>query len=296
MSRLQANLLLLVAAAVWGGGNVAQKTILRDIDAFSAAGLRSLIGGLLVAPLLLVFKESRMARKGWWHSLFKVSSLFMLALIVQQAAYFDSSVTNASFLVNTDVVITPLFAWLLMGTRPTASIYLSVSLMFAGLFLMSGGTLSGGRSGDLLALLSAAIYALWMVELERHMRFHGCPIATSVAQFLMTALVALPLGVLGGTMTPGSLYGAAPELVVLGVFSTGLGFGLMTAAQRFTTASHTAIIVGAECLFGAAAAFLFLGERPSAMALLGGLLITAAIAVVALGGRNEQIAPAPARG
>jgi drug/metabolite transporter (DMT)-like permease len=287
MSRLQANLLLLVAAALWGAGNVAQKTILQDIDAFSAAGLRSLIGGLLVAPLLLVVKEDRSAQKGWWPSLLRVSSLFALALLIQQTAYFDSSVTNASFLVNTDVVITPLFAWFLMGARPSALTYLAVGLMISGLFLMSGGA-QAGSSGDLLALLSAVVYALWLVELERHMRLHGRPIATSAAQFLGTAVVALPLGAMGDTMTPQTLYDAAPELIVLGVFSTALAFSLMTAAQRFTTASHAAIIVGAECVFGALAAFLVLGERPSATALLGGLLISAAIIVVALGARGAE--------
>jgi drug/metabolite transporter (DMT)-like permease len=291
MSRLQANLLLLIVACLWGCGNVAQKTILLDIDAFSAAGMRSLIGGLLVAPLLLVFKEQALARQGWWLSLFRVASLFALALILQQIAYLDSSVTNASFLVNTDVVITPVFAWLLMGARPSGGTYLAVALMFAGLFLMSGGGLTGIGMGDLMALLSAAVYALWMVELERHMRLFGRPIATSVAQFLGAALVALPLGIMGGTMTSHTLYGAMPELVMLGAFSTALGFGLMTAAQRFTTASHAAIIVGAECVFGALAAFLLLDERPTAAALAGGALICVAIGVVALAGRNTQTVP-----
>lgn len=293
MSKLQANLLLLVAAALWGGGNVAQKTILEDIDAFSAAGFRSLIGALLIAPLLLVVRERIPVRKGWWPSLFKVAGLFALALILQQVAYIDSSVTNASFLINTDVVITPIFAWFLIGARPSIGTYLAVALMIVGLFLMSGNSLIGIGPGDLMVLMSAVIYALWMVELERHMRLFGCPVATSVAQFLAAAVVALPLGALGSTVTVQALYGAAPELVVLGVFSTAVGFGLITIAQRFTTASHAAIIVGAESVFGAAAAFMLLGERPSSLALAGGVLITAAIAVVALSGPNVEPAVVP---
>ncbi|GLS22157.1 hypothetical protein GCM10007874_51740 [Labrys miyagiensis] len=280
---------------MWGGGNVAQKTILEDIDALSAAGLRSLIAGLLVAPLLLFVEEGERGQKGWWRSLFRVSALFALALVVQQIAYLDSSVTNASFLVNTDVVITPLFAWLLMSARPLPSTYLAVGMTFAGLCLMSDGGVAGIGKGDFTALLSAVIYALWLVELERHMRQFGRPIATSVVQFLGTAVVALPLGALNGGVTLPGLYGAAPELVVLGVFSTALGFGLITLAQRFTTATHAAIIVGAECIFGALAAFLLLGERPSTAALAGGAMIAAAIVVVALSGRSTEPAVVPAQ-
>jgi drug/metabolite transporter (DMT)-like permease len=288
-------MLLLIAAALWGAGNVAQKTILEDIDACSAAGLRSLIGGLLVAPLLLLVKEAGTGRKGWWLSLSRVSILFALALIVQQFAYFDSSVTNASFLVNTDVVITPLFAWLLLGARPSSRTYLAVALTFTGLCLMSGSQIAALRNGDLTALVSATLYALWMVELERHMRQFGRPIATSAGQFLITAAMALPLGAAGGTISMQALHGAAPELLVLGVFSTGCAFGLMTMAQRFTTASHAAIIVGAECIFGALAAFLLLGERPSPVALGGAALIAMAIIIVALSGGKAAPKGVPAR-
>lgn len=41
----------LIAAALWGFGNVAQKTVLEHLDPFSAVGLRRLIGGFLMLPL-----------------------------------------------------------------------------------------------------------------------------------------------------------------------------------------------------------------------------------------------------
>jgi drug/metabolite transporter (DMT)-like permease len=53
VSRTKANLLLLFAAALWGFGNVAQKTVLVHLDALSAVGLRCLIGGLLVLPFIM---------------------------------------------------------------------------------------------------------------------------------------------------------------------------------------------------------------------------------------------------
>ncbi|WP_394295242.1 EamA family transporter [Rhodobacter ferrooxidans] len=52
MSRRHANLLLIDASLLWGFGNVAQKTELVHLDPFSAVGLRCLIGGILVLPLV----------------------------------------------------------------------------------------------------------------------------------------------------------------------------------------------------------------------------------------------------
>ncbi|WP_287249706.1 EamA family transporter [Mesorhizobium sp.] len=47
---MQANCLLLLAAAFWGFGNVAQKTVLDHLDPLSAVDMRCLIAGLMAAP------------------------------------------------------------------------------------------------------------------------------------------------------------------------------------------------------------------------------------------------------
>jgi drug/metabolite transporter (DMT)-like permease len=294
MSRFQANLLLLLAAAMWGGGNVAQKTILEDLDPFSAVGLRALIGGLLVLPLMLCIREEP-AGRGWWPSLFNVTGLFAVALTIQQVSYLESSVTNASFLVNTGAVMTPLIVWLMTRIRPSIPVILAGLMMLSGSLLMSGGMFASVSRGDAAAFLSAIFYAFWIVQLERHMRTFRRPIATTVAQFLAAALLALPIGAACGGFSLHGLYGAMPELGILGVFSTALAFGLMTVSQRFTTASHAAIIVGAESVFGAAAAFLLLGERPSSIALLGALLVLASIVTVALSRQQVQAVDLPSK-
>jgi drug/metabolite transporter (DMT)-like permease len=73
--------------------------------------------------------------------------------------------------------------------------------------------------------------------------FHR-PIATTVVQFLAAAALALTIGVARGGLSLHGPYAAMPELGILGVFSTALALGLTTMSQRFTTASHAAIIVG----------------------------------------------------
>ena len=59
MSKLQANCLLLLAAAFWGFGNVAQKTVLEHLDPLSAVGMRCLIAGLIAAPLTMLERRRK---------------------------------------------------------------------------------------------------------------------------------------------------------------------------------------------------------------------------------------------
>ncbi|WP_292094433.1 DMT family transporter, partial [Mesorhizobium sp.] len=219
MSKLQANCLLLLAAAFWGFGNVAQKTVLDHLDPLSAVGMRCLIAGLMAVPLTMLEWGGKFG-PGYWMSLIKVSILFSISIIIQQVSYLDTSVTNASFLVSTATVMTPLAAWFLVGERPTAIGGLAAAMTLAGVLLLSGGLTASFSQGDLAAILSAACCALWMVELGRHMQTHGAPVATAAAQFLGAAVITLPLGFLQGNLSLAAISDAGPELAVLGIFST----------------------------------------------------------------------------
>ena len=290
MSQLNANLLLLLAAALWGFGNVAQKTVLEDLDPFSAVGLRCLVGGLLVLPLL-AWERGHVVARGFGRSAARVAGLFAAATLVQQTAYISASVTNASFLVNTAAVMTPVFAWLAFRERPSPTVWSSAGLTVIGA-LMLGGGLAGFGPGDLAAILSAALYAAWMVDLGRHMGAFGRPVRTACTQFFAAAAVALPVGAVFGSLTPAAVVAAGPELAVLGVGSTALAFGLQTLAQRYTPATHAAVIVSAEGVFGAVGAALFLGEVATPMQIGGAAIMLAAILHLAL--RTEQTRSASA--
>lgn len=277
MSKLQANLLLLLAAAMWGFGNIPQKTVLDHLDPLSAVGMRCLIGGLLVLPLMLREMATRIpAARGFGTSLARVSALFSVSIALQQIGYGGTSVTNASFLIGTATVMTPIAAWLLLGERVTTALGLAAGLTLAGALLLTGG-ITSFRHGDMAIALAAVCYALWAVELGRHMQAHARAFTTMAAQFLGAAAVTLPLGLLQGNLSAATALDAWPQLLALGLFATAAPFGIQTIAQRFTPASHTAVIVSAESVFGALGAALFLGERISPTGAFGATMMLGAI-------------------
>ncbi len=292
MSRVQANLFLLAAAALWGAGYVPQKLVLSRLDPFSAIGLRCLIGAALLAPVLLR-RPVVPWRDGELASLVRVAAPFAAGITLQQMAFLGASVTNAGFLVNTAAVMCPGAAFLLNGERPGAKTALAAGLSLAGALLLAGGL---GRIGisDLVALGSAASYAVWTVELGRHARSYGAPMRTAVAQFLLTAAVTLPFGALQGGLTVERITAAAPDLVLLGIFSTAVAFALQTMALRVARAVDAAVIVSAESVFGAMVAAVALDERMSATACAGALLIVLAILLSSLPTGALRLRPAAA--
>lgn len=278
MTALRANVLLLLAAFFWGAGNVAQKTVLDDVGPLTAVGLRCLIGAVAILPFVRRDLAGLRHVTRWeWRGLAVVALLFAAAITAQQASYGGTSVTNASFLVSMTTVLTPIVAWIVLGDRPHAILWSAVAAALAGAFLMGGASLTTMAAGDLGCLLSALLYSVWFVALGTVVTKTRRPGLLTLAQFVLTGTICLGLGIALEPISPARLVAALPELLILGVFATGLAFGLQAVAQQFTSASTAAILTSAESVFGAIGGALMLGERLSTATALGATLVGLAI-------------------
>ncbi len=294
MTRPSAALMLLVAAFFWGSGNVFNKTVLDHVGPLTAVSLRCLIAALVVMPFAWGEARPRLTRANICSSLL-VSVLFCVAMAIQQAAFQTATVTNASFLVNTCSILTPIIAWFALRERPHTRIICGAAITLAGAFLMTGATfsLAAVNQGDVLCLISAIFYAGWMVALGHHLALFRQPFTISLVQFAVSAAALLPVAAVMEHPQVGDLVAAAPQLLVLGLFSTGLAFVLQTWAQQEVSSSTAAIIVSAESLFGATLAYLWLGEQTPALGLAGAALILTGIVIAAVSAAPQAVRQRP---
>lgn len=147
-----ASLLLLTAAFLWGSGNLANKTILLDVDPTRACLLRATIAATV---LLLPALRERVFQgpPGWLRSVAPGSLMFALALLVQQWGYQTATVTNASFLVNVTCVLTPLLCFFFWQDRLQSRTVICAVVVLVGALLMSGAfrSLASVNIGDFIA-------------------------------------------------------------------------------------------------------------------------------------------------
>ena len=280
MGRSQANGLLMLTAFLWGAGNVAQKTVLEDVGPFTAVGLRCLIAALVLAPFFARIETNPM--KGKLRSALKVIVTFAVGVTLYQMAAGLTSVTNAGFLVNIGIVITPIIAWVLHRQRHGFVVWSAASLALTGAFLMSGGIHSQFNLGDTLAITSAVFFSFWMIFLGEFVVRHGQASFISLLQFLVTGFICLPIALLVEPISISGLKSALPELLILGVVSTGIGYLLQAIAQAHTSASEAGVILSGEAIFGAICAFVMLGETLDHQGLFGAILVLSGIGIVQL--------------
>ncbi len=282
MTRIQANLLLLLAAAIWGGGFVAQSTAMKAIGPYWFIGLRFAIAALAVLPFAM-----RETRKASGKSTPRHLMLFLLTglalfggAVTQQIGLQTTTVTNSSFITGLYVVFVPLIAVVFLRRMPHWVIWPGAILAVTGIYLLSGGQLSALSRGDLLTVVCAVFWAGQITFAGMAVSETGRPLTLAMSQFAITAVCALAIAVAIEPISWSAIYGAAPEILYVGLFSSGLAFSLQVIGQRYTTSSQAAIFLSSEALFGAMLGALLLGETMSPLGYAGCALMFSAMLLV----------------
>lgn len=284
MSRLNADIALLMAAAVWGVAFLFQKSAMDHVGPLAFIAARSLVAAVALAPLALREQRQATVPAGGGFPLIAIGGglAFFIAAWLQQEGIRTAAVTNASFLTALYVVLTPFVAWGWSGKVPNPVVWPAVALSAIGTWLLGGGSVGAFSRGDLLVALSAFFWAVHVVVTGRASAF-GRPIGFTALQFATVALVAAAGSALLESTTLAGLAGASVDIAYLGLLSSALCFTILTVALQYTPPAEAAVIVSMETVFAALAAYLVLGERLTAMGWAGAALILTATLFLQLG-------------
>lgn len=297
MSRLTANLLLLLAGFVWGLGFVAQETAMGDIGPFQFVGFRFALATIVVGPFALL-ETRKLKQQGTYVpftrsqklALWGVGSVFFGMMIFQQVGLLTTSVTNAGMLTGLYVILVPIIALGLLRERQTFIIWPASLMALCGIWLLGGGGFDRFTLGDGLVVVGAAFAAIQVIMVGKLSGWLQRPVAMATSQFAICGLFSLIGFVLSHfvhwDIEPSfhlpRLINALPEIVYAACVAGGLAFTLQAIAQRHTSAADAAILLSSEALFAALGGAILLGERLDWLGYLGCFLMLAAITCVAV--------------
>jgi drug/metabolite transporter (DMT)-like permease len=282
MTRMQANLALLLAAAIWGGGFVAQSTAMNHMGALWFNALRFLLATLMLIPFAWVesLKATRGLRRGEIASFVAIGIALFFAQTAQQFGLKTTSVTNASFLTGLYVVMVPIMSVLFLKYRPHWVIWPASLASLTGIFLLNGASLTTISQGDSLTMLCALFFAIQILLTGRIMHSLSRPLMLAASQFAVTALLCTAAATALEPIALSDITNAMPQILYGGLLSSGLAFSLQILGQRYTTSSQAAIFMSSEALFGALLGAIFLNETLPMIGYIGcGLLFLAMLAV-----------------
>lgn len=286
VSRLQADLVLLLTAAIWGLAFVAQKSGMAGLGPFGFVGLRFLLSTIVVLPLALREWKARAALPAMtakdWGMMALLSLVFFAACYLQQAGMVTASVTNAGFLTALYVVFVPVFGLVVFRHRQSIIVWPACAIALAGVWLLNGGRLDHLSVGDFMVIGCAAAFGLQINLMGIVVRQSARPFTICVAQNAVTAVAALFLAAMNEHITMAGIRDSLIPLLYAGIISGGLGFAIQAFAQQHTPSADAAIIMSGEALFAALSGAVLLHERLGAINWLGCGLIFSALLLVEL--------------
>ena len=279
---IQANILMLLAASIWGFAFVAQRVGMETMGPHWFNSLRFFIGVVALTPVV-IWMDRVQAKSATESPKSSVKTLLMggavagfllfIGATFQQVGLQYTTAGKAGFITGMYIFFVPLIG-LFFRMKTGLGTWLGALIALWGLYLLSINedfTLSKGDTLQLICAVAFAGHVLMIGYLASRMD----TVKLSLVQFFVAGLLAMILALYSEQLTWGMVTSTAVPLLFAGVMSTGIAYTLQTIAQQHAHPSHAAIILSSEGVFAVIGGFLLLNEVLPVQGLLGCGLILA---------------------
>ncbi len=283
---------LLLLAAIWGGSFLFIRLSVGDFGPIALSGMRTLIAGAALLPVLLWRNKIAMLRN-YWRSIIIVG-LFNSAL---PFIFFNfATMTLPAGTMSIINALTPLWgaaiAWVwLKDTLPPLRM-LGLMVGFAGILVLVWDKLSFHDTASIYAVIAgvaAPIFYGIAASYTKKYLMDADPIATAAGSLIAAGIVLLPFTLYTWPTTPISMTAWA-AVVGLGLVCTAIAYVLYYRLLIRVGPPRAMTVTFLIPVFGVLWGWLFLGESITLRIVLGGgvILLGTALATGFIGGRRTR--------
>ena len=274
---MPANIMLLLAAAIWGFGFVAQRLGLDFLEPFAFNGLRFLLGSVSLLPLIWWFSRRSQVSDADDSSLIKAGLLaggvLFVAASLQQVGLLYTTAAKAGFITGLYLILVPILG-LLLKHRSGVTTWLGAGLALVGLYLLSINDDFTMSYGDLLQFIGALFWAVHILLID-HYSGRVSQLKLSAVQFAVCGVLSLGVSLIFETPDVAGVLAGWQPILYAGLVSVGVAYTLQVVGQKSANPAHAAIILSLESVFAAMGGVWLLDETLSARAWFGCALMLA---------------------
>ena len=292
LQQINANIALLLTAAISGLSFVAQKNGMEFVGPFTFNASRALLGTLSLLPLISVFKLMSMrndkrkkivkyrqrillAKSG-----FVCGLVLFLALTVNQYCMIYAPAGKAGFITSLYVIFVPIISYF-MGRKLHLNVKISVILATIGLYLLCYKAGSPIETSDIFLLISAIFFALHIICVGYYSH-RVSSVKMSCVQFLVMFLFSLPCALIVEHPEWSAIMAGAKPILFSGIVVTAIAYTLQVFGQKYAPPVITALIMSLESVFAVIGGMWLLDETLTLKEGIGCLVMITAIILAQL--------------
>lgn len=260
-----------------------------DASGFQILFFRSMSLSLVVIIFACIITKSN--PKTFMKRLDRYDLLMGIFLSLAFATYVFSmlytSVASTLFILGITPFLAAIIAWYYLKEKPKIIVWITMIVATTGVFLMvSDGMVFGKTFGNILAFFSALLFAMTLV-VARYSKKENVLGGT----FLGGAFACL-IGLIASLLLNHGLLISSYDMslsLFMGAFTIGLGITLVTTGTPFVPAAEVSLLVLIESVLGPIWVWIFLSEAMTTFELVGGILIFAALIILARKNDNPNL-------
>ena len=272
----RADIQMLLATVIWGSSYLFMKSGLESMEELNLVAFRFGIA-FIAAGLLFHRRLFNMDRRTLVAGAIMGIALFAAFVFITYGVQ-RTTTSQAGFLISLAVIFVPILTTIQHRRMPDKRLTLSILVAVTGLGLLTLQHQLSLHTGDILCILAALVYAIYIMIAGKFTPKHD-PLTLGTVQLGVAAMSGIAATFMLETPRMPDTAESCSHLG-LGVLCSGLGYILQTLAQRHASPTRTSLIFSLEPLFAAAFAFTFQGESltlqgyAGAALMLVGVLIT----------------------
>lgn len=289
------NILLFMAAIIWGCALVAQKAGMSHLGPFGFTAIRCTIGGIVLLPLIWHLdkkktdeeKQQEAGRKETIIGSVVCGLVLMTLILFQQFGLPFTTVGKAGFITALYILLTPVMG-IFLGKKAGKNLWIGVVIGLAGMYMLclyEGA--SGLTFGDFM-MLCAAVAAAAHIHVIDHFVKNIDPVKLSSYQFIVCGLACVMPMFIFEDISMEAIIDCAIPILYAGLISCGLGYTFQVIGQTETDPSLASLILSLETVFSLLAGWIFFKEVLSVPEYIGCGLMFIAILVSQMPDRKKN--------
>jgi drug/metabolite transporter, DME family len=265
-------ILISLTAFLWSSSGLFIKIL--SIDAFQILFYRSSIAAITIFIVSVIRKKQLKFEKDLISNLCAISFAGILILFVTANKLTTSA--NAIFLQFTAPIYLLFLEPVFLKTKFDKKSLITIVICVAGMVLFFFGKLEIGNIwGNIIAIISGVSFAFFSLFLKWKKQLHQNEntINNIIVGNILVAFFCYPFIYDKLAITPTETW----ILLYMGVIQIGISYIIFNEGIKYVSATESMIIAMLEAIFNPIWVFLGVGEKPSAFALAGGVIILSAI-------------------
>lgn len=273
-----AEALIVLQSIVYGFGDPISKIAFEVTPAFTMMTVRYSIA--FAAALILFRKRIAVTLKIVPIRCWLVPGVFIgMTYILNNVALSLTDATSVAFIRSLSVVLTPLLAFITLRRRYSLRIVLIQVMVLPGMYLLCvKGGLSGFGAGEVITLIAAAVMACALISSRKYLEEIDPLALTALMAGCSAALALIGSFIFEGGIQLAHTTGRAWLIIVYLAIACTLGGYMMQNLALTKISERSVALLQSLCpVMTAIFSFLILGEKMSAIGVLGAIIIISCV-------------------